>query len=152
MAELIVNLDVILPLVAISLVTLILGQRYFKSPGYLRQRINDRDLELKDWKHKFNVLKGLHYRMANAQLVEPEKAKQVMDSGKISDAIPSLLESAAPYLPKGLAPIAKNPQIQGWLKGLAEKYPSEAKQFLGGMLPKLTAGSAPGSKTSTKGL
>lgn len=138
MVELIVNLDIIIPIMVISMVTLVLGQRYFKSPGYLRQRLFDRDSEIKDWKHKFNVIKGQYYRMYNAKLVEPQQAEKVMGEGKISDAIPTLLDSTAQYLPKGLSVLAKNPQIQDWLKGLAEKYPSEAKQFLGGMLPKLT--------------
>lgn len=136
--EYILNLDLIMSLFVL-MVSFIMGVRYLsRGSSHLKARIKDREAEITDWKHKFNVMNGKFHRMANSEIIDKTTADSVSNSDKLSEAIPSLLQSASAHLPKGLSAIAKNPQIQNWLKGLADKYPEEAKQLLGKYLPQLT--------------
>lgn len=121
------------------MVALVIVARYLsRGSSYLRQRIKDRETEIVDWKHKFNVMNGKFHRMEKGELIDKPQAESVLKSSKMSDAIPTLLQSASEHLPKGLSTIARNPQVQGWLKGLADKYPTEAKELLARYLPQLT--------------
>ena len=124
--------------------------RWTKSPGYMRQRITDRESEIKDWKHKFNVVKGQFYRMQRGEIVDQQTADHVSKSENVADAIPDLLNNAANFLPKQLSFIAKNPQIQGWIKNVAKDHPQEAKEFLGKYLPKITEVVASREKTVSR--
>ena len=111
--------------------------RYTASPSYLRNRIKDRDTEIKDLKHKFNVIKGQFYRLHNTKLVDSEDVKTITDNANPAEIIPTILNNAAPHLPKALGQLAKNTTIQGYLQGIAKKYPNESKQFLANLLPKI---------------
>jgi hypothetical protein len=112
--------------------------KWTKSPHYLRQRIKDRESEIDDWKHKYKKIAMKYYHMQKGEIVDPQMAENITKSTNPADAIPSLLNSAADHLPKGLGVIAKNPNIQNWLKDLAKKYPNEAKELLGKYLPQMT--------------
>jgi len=111
--------------------------RFTATPSYLRNRVKDRDVEIKDLKHKFNVVKGQFYRMHNSKLIDSEDMKKLQDSANPAEIIPAILNNSAQYLPKPLATLAKNANIQDYLKTLAKKYPSESKEFLAGLLPKI---------------
>lgn len=116
---------------------IIFTSRFTASPTYLRNRIKDREAEIKDLHHKFNVVKGQFYRLNNTRLVDSEDAEKVQKSTNPAEIIPTILNNAAPHLPKVLGQLAKNTTIQGYLQGLAKKYPSESKEFLAGLLPKI---------------
>lgn len=146
MAEPVVNLNLLL----VAIVGLTAFGMWLwsitKTSSHQKQLLKDRDEEIKGWKHKFNVIKGQYYRMSNSELIEPEMASKVQKGEvNLADSIPTILNSAAEYLPRGLKDLAKSSQIQGMLKGLAEKYPDEAKSFLSGILPRITkaAGESP---------
>ncbi len=109
-----------------------------KTTAFNKQQIKDKDEEIKSWKHKFNVTKGQYSRMKNGEIVDEQAVEHITKSENVADAIPDLLNNAANFLPKQLSFIAKNPQIQGWLKTLAKEHPDEAKQFLGKYLPKIS--------------
>jgi len=139
MAEPIVNLNLI--------VVVLVGLTAFcmwiwsitKTSGHQKQLLKDKDEEIKNWKHKFNVMKGQFYRMSNTELIEPEMANKVQKGEvNLAESIPTILNTASEYLPRGLKDLAKSSQIQNMLKGLAEKYPDEAKSFLSGILPRIT--------------
>jgi len=120
--------------------------------GHHRQLLKDKDEEIKNWKHKFNVMKGQYFRMSNTQLIEPETADKLQKGEvNLADSIPTILNSASEYLPRGLKDLAKSSQIQGMLQGLAKKYPDEAKSFLSGILPRITK-AADGSTQEKVGL
>jgi len=153
MAELIVNWNVIIVvLIGLAAFSLWIWSRTHTS-GHHKALLKDKDEELKLWKHKFNVMKGQYYRMSNSQLIEPEMADKVQKGEvNLADSIPTILNSAAEFLPRGLKDLAKSDQIQGMLKGLAEKYPNEAKQFLSGILPRITKAATEGTQESKVGL
>jgi len=83
-------------------------------------------------------MNGKFHRMEKGELIDKSEAENVLHSDKLSEAVPTLLQSASQHLPKGLSTIARNPQVQSWLKGLADKYPVEAKELLARYLPQLT--------------
>lgn len=76
--------------------------------------------------------------MQNGEIVDQDLVEHVTKSGNVADAIPDLLNNVANFLPKQLSFIAKNPQIQGWIKTIAKEHPEEAKEFLGKYLPKIS--------------
>jgi len=139
MSEPIVNLNLLV--VAFIVLTAFCLWIWSKShsSGHHKQLISDKNEEIKAWKHKFNVMKGQFYRMSNSELIEPEMADKVQKGEvNLADSIPTILNTASEYLPRGLKDLAKSSQIQNMLKGLAEKYPNEAKSFLSGILPRIT--------------
>lgn len=110
-----------------------------KTSSHQKQLLNDKNEEIKSWKHKFNVIKGEFYRMKNTELIEPEMSSKLQKGEvNLAESIPTILNTASEYLPRGLKDLAKSSQIQNMLKGLAEKYPNEAKSFLSGILPRIT--------------
>jgi len=151
MVELIIDLNFLIALTVgfAGFMTFIL--RWTKSPKFLQQRIKDKDTELADWKHKFSVIKGQYYKMVNTKIVSKEDAARLRENPQnVEDLIPSILNSAAPHLPKILSDLAKNSNIQGWITKLAHEHPDEAQQFLSNMLPKIT--SLPKGPVQPKGL
>lgn len=147
MNELILDLNVLIVAMAGLTAFVIYIASTTKTSKFLKNRISDRDVEIKDWKHKFNVMKGKYSKMSNTELIDPSQVKQIKAGDvKLSDAIPTILNSAAEHLPKGLKELAKSNKIQGMLQGLAEKYPNEASQFLSGMLPRITAAASEGTQ------
>jgi len=139
MAEPIVNLNVII-VVLVGLVAFI----FFvwsktHDTGHQKLLLKDKDEEIKAWKHKFNVMKGQFYRMSNTELIEPEMTHKLQKGEvNLADSIPTILNTASEYLPRGLKDLAKSSQIQSMLQGLAKKYPEEASSFLSGILPRIT--------------
>jgi len=150
MVEFVLNVDLIILMIVSFVGFMFFINRSTKSPGHLRQRIKDRDSEIADWRHKFNVVKGQFYRMQKGEIIDEQTADHVSKSANVADAIPDLLNNAANFLPKQLSFIAKNPQIQGWLKTLAKDHPEEAKEFLGKYLPKITEVVASREKTVSR--
>jgi len=138
MAEFIFDFNLIVLMIVCFVGFLVFITRWTKSPGHLRQRVTDRDSEIKDWKHKFNVMNGRLSRMQRGEIVDQQTAESIKSSANPADAIPDLLNNAANFLPKQLGFIAKNPQVQGWLKTLAKEHPNEAKEILSKYLPKIT--------------
>jgi len=115
--------------------------------SHQRQVVRDKDEEIKDWKHKFNVMNGRFNRMSNGEIVDQQTVEHVSKSENVADAIPDLLNNVANFLPKQLSFIAKNPQIQGWIKSVAKDHPQEAKEFLSKYLPKISEVVAKKEKT-----
>ena len=137
MVESIVNLNLLVVILA-GLAAFGMWIRTIKhTTSHQRQVVRDKDEEIKDWKHKFNVMNGKYHRMSNGEIVDRELVEHVTKSGNVADAIPDLLNNVANFLPKQLSFIAKNPQIQGWIKTIAKEHPEEAKEFLGKYLPKI---------------
>jgi len=108
-----------------------------KTPGALKSLNEDLKEELAQLKHKYNVMKGQYYRLYNGEVVDADLAEKVQGSKDVASNVPDLLNNAALHLPKGIAGIAKNPMVQGWLTDLAKKYPTEASQMLGKYLPQV---------------
>lgn len=124
-----------------------------KTSRHHKQLLKDKDEEIKSWVHKFNVMKGKFSRMSNSELIEPEMAAKIQKEDiNLADSIPTILNTASEYLPRGLKDLAKSNQIQGMLKGLAEKYPDEAKSFLSGILPRITKAATEGPQEQKGGL
>lgn len=124
-----------------------------KTSRHHKQLLKDKDEEIKSWVHKFNVMKGKYSRMSNSELIEPEMASKLQKQEvNLEDTIPTILNSAAEYLPRGLKDLAKSNQIQGMLQGLAKKYPDEAKSFLSGILPRITKAATEGPQKEKVGL
>lgn len=97
-----------------------------------------KDDKIKELQALSNMYKGKFFKIKNTELIDEPTAKAVQSIEQVSDAVPTLLNAAAPNLPGLLGTLAKNPQIQGYLKKLAEEHPEEAKQFLGKYIPKIT--------------
>lgn len=147
MVESIVNLNLLVVILA-GLAAFGMWIRTIKhTTSHQRQVVRDKDEEIKDWKHKFNVMNGKYHRMSNGEIVDQELVEHVTKSENVADAIPDLLNNVANFLPKQLSFIAKNPQIQGWIKTIAKEHPEEAKEFLGKYLPKISEVVAKKEKT-----
>lgn len=132
-----VNIELIIAILAPVGAFIVFLAVYTKTPKHLRQRIRDREMEVEDWKHKWNKVRGEYNRMKKGEIVDQQFAENISKSENPADAVPDLLNNAAQFLPKQLSFIAKNPQIQGWLKTLAKEHPKEAKEFLAKYLPKV---------------
>jgi len=94
--------------------------------------------KIKEQAQLINSYKGKYYKMKNTELIDESTAETIANVEQPSEAVPALLNAAAPNLPGILGSLAKNPQIQGYLKKLAEDHPDEAAQFLGKYIPKIT--------------
>lgn len=105
---------------------------------------------IKEQQALINSYKGKYYKMKNTELIDEPTAQAVQSIEQVSDAVPTLLNAAAPNLPGLLGTLAKNPQIQGYLKKLAEDHPEEAKQFLGKYIPKITQLASQGTNQSQR--
>lgn len=150
MVESIVNLNLLVVILA-GLAAFGMWIRTIKhTTSHQRQVVRDKDEEIKDWKHKFNVMNGKFHRMSNGEIVDQELVEHVTKSENVADAIPDLLNNVANFLPKQLSFIAKNPQIQGWIKTIAKEHPEEAKEFLGKYLPKISEVVARKEKTVSR--
>lgn len=137
MVEFILDINLIALILASFIGFMYAFSKWSKSPGHLRQRIKDKDEEIGGWKHKFNVMNGKYSRMLKGEIVDQQTVDHISKSENVADAIPDLLNNAANFLPKQLSFIAKNPQIQGWIKNVAKDHPKEAKEFLSKYLPKI---------------
>ena len=150
MVESIVNLNLLVVILA-GLAAFGMWIRTIKhTTSHQRQVVRDKDEEIKDWKHKFNVMNGKYHRMSNGEIVDQQVVEHVAKSENVADAIPDLLNNVANFLPKQLSFIAKNPQIQGWIKTIAKEHPEEAKEFLGKYLPKISEVVARKEKTVSR--
>jgi len=152
MSEHIVNLNLLIVIGAVLTGFIMWIRSRPHLSAHQKQVIKDKNEEIKDWQHKFNVIKGKFSRMKNTELIEPETAAKLQKGEvNLADSIPALLNTAAEYLPRGLKDLAKSGQIQGMLQGLAKKYPNESKTFLSGLLPRITK-AADDSTQKTMGL
>ena len=131
MVEFIVDLNIIAVIIGFVVCFILFLKFWTRSPQLLQQKI-------KEQTQLINSYKGKYYKMKNTELIDEPTAQSVTEIEQVSDAVPALLNAAAPNLPGLLGTLAKNPQIQGYLQKVASEHPEEAKQFLGKYIPKIT--------------